>query len=385
MTAHGLSAPSRGASTSRRNASPAHDGEVSGVFASPAYDDHEEVVFCRDAEAGLKAIIAVHSTARGPALGGCRMRAYASEAGALEDVLRLSRAMTFKNAIADLPFGGGKSVIIGDSKRDKTRALFRAFGRFVERLGGRYLTAEDSGTGAREMAWVAAETVHVRGLVEGGSGDPSPATAYGVFCGIKAAVRYRLGRDDIRGVRVAVQGVGHVGLALCRLLKEAGAGLVAADVDADALGRAAAEIGVTPVEPDAIYAADADVFAPCALGGVLNGSTIPRLKSCIVAGAANNQLAREEDGAALRGRGILYAPDYVINAGGVINIANEAGGYDRERALSQTAGLYEVLMEVFTKADEEGVATNVMADRLASERIGGGDKPDPHGGRRNPV
>ncbi|MFQ5957839.1 MAG: Glu/Leu/Phe/Val dehydrogenase dimerization domain-containing protein [Alphaproteobacteria bacterium] len=339
------------------------------VFNAPEFDDHEQIVFCRDPEAGLKAIIAIHDTALGPALGGCRMWPYGSEEEALTDVLRLSRSMTYKHALAATGQGGGKAVIIGDPKRDKTPALLHAFGRFVDTLGGRYVVAEDVGTSVDDMTYVRRVTRHVAGLAQGGSGDPSPVTAYGVFCGIKAAVRHKFGRDDLAGVRVAVQGLGHVGSALCGYLHEAGARLYVADIDADAVKGAVDAYAAAAVRSEEIADLAVDVFAPCALGGVLNSESIPRIQAPIVAGAANNQLACAGDGLALAERGILYAPDYAINAGGVINITFESGRYDRDAAMRRTAEIYDTLLEIFRRADAEGLPTNVVADRMALERI----------------
>ena len=339
-----------------------------GVFDTAEFDDHERVVFCRDPAAGLRAIIAVHSTVLGPALGGCRMWPYGSEDAALTDALRLSQAMTYKHALAGTGQGGGKAVIIGDAKTDKTPALMRAMGRAVDALGGRYIVAEDVGTSVEDMAAVREVTRHVAGIAEGGSGDPSPVTAYGVLCGIRAAVSHKFGRDDLAGVSVAVQGLGNVGYALSALLHEAGAALHVADIDGAVVARAVEAFSAATAEPEAIHAAPVDVFAPCALGGVLNNRTIPAIVAPIVAGAANNQLDEESDGTALAGRGILYAPDYAINAGGIINIAFE-GDYDRDLAMRRTEGIFDTLIEIFRRADAEGVPTNQVADHLAVERI----------------
>jgi leucine dehydrogenase len=341
------------------------------IFDAADFADHEEVVFCRDASAGLKAIIAIHSTARGPALGGCRIHLYPDEQAAITDVLRLARGMTYKAAMADLPFGGGKAVIIADPKRDKNERLLTAFGRAVERLGGRYITAEDSGSTVADMEIVRRATRHVVGTSSesGGAGDPSPATAWGVFHGIRAAAHHRLRRDDIAGLRIAVQGLGAVGRHLCRHLREAGAELVVADLDPTAVRRIVEEFGATAVAPEAVYDQNVDVFAPCALGAVLNDDTVPRLKASIVAGAANNQLARPEHGRALAARDILYAPDYVINAGGIIHIAHEGPSYDRAAAFRHVARIYDTLLAVFARADQEKVATSDAADRIAAQRI----------------
>ena len=338
-----------------------------GVFNAPGFDDHEQVIFCRDREAGLRAIIAVHDTTLGPALGGCRMWPYASEEEALADVLRLSTAMTYKHALAGTRQGGGKVVVVGDPKTEKTPSLFYALGRFVDTLGGRYIVAEDVGTSVDDMAAVRRATRHVAGLAEGG-GDPSPVTAYGVFFGIKAAVRHKLGRADERGLRVAIQGLGHVGYALCGYLHEAGARLFVTDINGAVVKRAVSAFSAVAVAPEEVYGLDVDVFAPCALGGVLNDATISRIKAPVVAGAANNQLAQPSHGLALARRGILYAPDYAINAGGVINISFE-GDYDRARAMRRTEKIFDTLTQIFSCADAEGLATNLVADRLALKRI----------------
>ncbi|MCR9221331.1 MAG: amino acid dehydrogenase [Alphaproteobacteria bacterium] len=339
------------------------------VFSTPHFDDHEQVVFASDAATGLKAIIAVHNTHRGPALGGCRMWAYGSEEEAIADALRLARGMTYKNALADLPWGGGKSVIIGDAKTDKTPELMQAMGVAVERLGGRYIVAEDVGTNPDDMVAVHKHTDHVRG-VKGEGFDPSPATAFGCFVGVKASVQERLGRTSLQGLRVAVQGLGHVGYDLARQLSEAGADLVVSDMDDAALARARAELGAESVGLDQIYAQDVDVFAPCALGAVLNDETIPKLKARIVAGSANNQLAEDRHGQALADKGVLYAPDYVINAGGVIHIFHEGPDYDKQTAFAHVGRIAETLTAIYERARAAGVPTHVAADRLAEERFG---------------
>ena len=339
------------------------------VFDHPAFDAHEHVVFHNDAASGLKAIIAIHNTARGPSVGGCRMWPYASEAEGLADALRLSRGMSYKSALANLPFGGGKSVIFGDPSTDKSEALWRAMGRFVESLGGRYVIAEDVGTSPADMEIVRRETAHVAGIAEGGSGDPSPATAWGVFVGIKAAVLARLGNDSLKDVKIAVQGLGHVGYELCRLLAAEGAVLYVADINRGQIARAGKELGATTTDPDTVYDLDVDVFAPCALGAVLNDETIPRLKATVVAGSANNQLAEARHAEALKHSGILYAPDYAINAGGIINIANEGPAYTHERAFAQVAKIYDTLQEIFSRAEAEGISTAAAADRIALQHL----------------
>ena len=342
------------------------------VMKMMSRNDHEQVVFCREPELGLKAIIAIHDTTLGPSLGGCRFYPYKSDEEALNDVLRLSRAMTYKASIAGLNLGGGKAVIVGNPDTDKNEYLFRAFGRFVEGLGGRYITAEDVSTTVRDMEWVRMETGYVTGISQalGGSGDPSPVTAFGVFVGIKAALKIKLGQEDLSGIKVAVQGVGHVGYKLCRYLHDAGAELYIYDVNQDAVDRAMAEFDATQVDGDTIHATEVDVFAPCALGAVLNDKTIKEIRAPIIAGAANNQLAvSNKHGAALLKRGLLYAPDYAINAGGLINVANELEGYNRERAFRQAEGIYYTLMEIFKKSEEASIPTNQASDQLAEERL----------------
>lgn len=343
------------------------------VFDDPAFDTHEQVVFCDDPETGLRAIIAIHNTNRGPALGGCRMWNYPDSDAALKDVLRLSRGMTYKSALANLPFGGGKSVIIGDPTSDKSPKLLRALGRYVESLGGRYTVAEDVGISVEDVEEMAQETRHVAGVPAGGSGDPSPATAYGVFVGIKAAVKHKLSgeaiqRDRLDGITVAVQGIGHVGFELTRQLVSAGADVLIADIHDERVQHAVQELGVQPLGSDP-FSADVDVLAPCALGGVINDETLPRLRTRIVAGAANNQLAEARHGLALRERGILYAPDYVINAGGIINISHEGPDYNRARAFTHVALIHDTLLTIFQRADREALATSDAADRLAEERF----------------
>jgi leucine dehydrogenase len=341
------------------------------VFSCPAFDAHEQVRFFFDPDSGLRAIVAIHDSTLGPAVGGCRMWPYGSEAEAVIDVLRLARGMTFKAAMADLPYGGGKTVIIGDPQRDKSEALFRALGRAIESFGGRYYTGEDVGTSPEDMDWAGEETSCVLGRSRDSSGDPSPVTARGVWLGIRAAVRHKLGRQDLAGVRVAIQGLGHVGSRLAKLVAQDGARLIVADLDPGRAERMAWEFEAKVVPSDEILAIPTDVLAPCALGGVIDDATLPRLRCSIVAGAANNQLLEERHGTALHERGVLYAPDYVINAGGLINIAEELrpGGYDGQRALAAVETIATTLAEVFERADQEGVPTHEVADRIALERI----------------
>ena len=351
---------------------------ASSLYYSPEYDDHEQVVFCQDAGGRLCAIIAIHSTALGSALGGCRMWPYASEAEALDDVLRLSRGMTYKHAIAGTSRGGGKAVILGDPCRDKTDSLWRTLARSIDQLEGRYITAEDVGTTTRDMVAMRQRTPYVVGLPRemGGSGDPSPMTAYGVYCGILAAVAHRRltrRRDGcLAGVTVAVQGVGHVGYALCDRLHKAGARLIVTDVHQSAVERACQDFGARGVAPGEIYDVEADVFAPCALGGTLSQHTVPRLRVAIVAGSANNQLSSPKVGQLLHERGILYAPDYVINAGGVINVSLEGPDYDMGVARARTRRIILTLTQIFTRAEAEGRTTEEVADELARDRLEAG-------------
>ncbi len=345
------------------------------VFSLSDFADHEQVVFVSDDKSGLKAIIAVHNSNLGPALGGCRMWPYATEEEAVRDVLRLSRGMTYKSAMANLKLGGGKSVIIGNPRTHKTPELLAAFARALEQLNGRYIAAEDSGTSVADMKYMTQFTQHVAGIHDKPSdagtrsGDPSPATAYGTFIGIKAAVKERLGRDSLDGLRVAVQGVGNVGFDLARQLKEAGAQLWVTDIHREPLVQAGKELGATVVAPDEIFGLDVDVFAPCALGAILNDTTIPQLKAKIVAGAANNQLAEARHGLELMKRGILYAPDYVINAGGIIDVYHERIGFDRSALLKHIEGIHDNLMEVFERARAEERPTGEVADAIAEERF----------------
>ncbi len=332
---------------------------------------HEKVLVCSNPGVGLKAIIAVHNTVLGPGLGGCRMWPYESEDEAMLDALRLSRGMTYKAAATGLNLGGAKAVIIGDSKKDKTEELLRAFGRSVESLSGLYITAEDVGMRMQDMEVILGETRWVTGVSEahGGSGDPSPVTAYGVLQGIKAAVEWKFGSADLAGRKVAIQGLGSVGRYLAENLIREGASVVGTDVDSEAIDKAK-QLGVEIVEVDDIVGVDCDVFSPCALGASINPDTIPKLQCAIVAGGANNQLADEErDGKALTDAGILYAPDYVINAGGLINVYNELNGYNRERALLMTRHIYDNVHRIFEVAEEQSTSTHLAANHLAEARI----------------
>ena len=330
--------------------------------------DHERVVFCRDPEAGYRAVIAVHSTVAGPAAGGTRFWTYASEEEAVQDALRLSRGMTYKNVTAGLPVGGGKSVILREDGAFDREALFLAHGRAVERLGGLYTSGEDVGTSPEDMAIMLRETRYVAGLADR-SGDPSPNTARGVMRAIQAAAFHRWGSDGIAGRTVALQGCGNVGFQLALELRQAGAALVATDVDPGRIRKVVAATGARAVEPDAIYGVEADIFAPCALGGVLNAETIPRLRTEVVAGAANNQLLAPEDGDRIEERGLLYAPDYVVNAGGVIGGCAEVLGWSGEEVRRRIEGIYDTLLAVLRLAKAEGLPAHAAADRLAEERL----------------
>jgi leucine dehydrogenase len=332
--------------------------------------DHEKVLIGRDAASGYHGIIAIHSTSLGPAVGGTRFWNYQNEAEALTDALRLSRGMTYKNALPGLPLGGGKSIIIGDNKTPNREALLRAHGRFVDTLKGRYITAEDVGTSPADMEIVRLETPHVAGLLDR-SGDPSPYTARGVFRAIQASSKFLWNSGDLSGVTVAIQGCGHVGYHLAKLLHEAGAKLIVADVNDNSVSRVADAFTAEVVRPREIFGVRADVFAPCALGGVINDETIPELKVQIVAGAANNQLFEERHGEMLRQRNILYAPDYVANVGGILNGCIELLGWEPEQASRKIDEIYDTILRIFEGAQAQGIGTNKAADRLAEDRLKG--------------
>jgi len=338
------------------------------VFSAAAFDDHDEVSFASDAHSGLRAIVAIHDRSLGPAVGGCRVYPYASDDAALDDVLRLSRGMTYKSALAGLPLGGGKSVIIADPRRDKTPALLAAMARFVDGLGGRYVAAEDSGTSVADLRLMARYTPFVSGI-QGSEhgGDPSPSTARGVFLAIRAALRHRLGTEDLARVRVAVQGLGHVGERLATLLAGAGAEVLVADIDTERCERVAERIGARAVAADDVLFADVDVLAPCALGGVLNDETIPRLRTGIVAGAANNQLRAVEDAARLADRGILYCPDFLINAGGIIDVHYQRNGLDRAGLDAHLERIGDRLAQVLQRADRTQKPTHLIAEAMARD------------------
>ena len=338
------------------------------LFKRLELEDYEQVVFNYDEASGLKAIIAIHDTTLGPALGGTRVWDYDTEEEALNDVLRLAKGMTYKSAAAGLNLGGGKAVIIGDPKEIKSEELWRAYGRFVQSLNGRYITAEDVNTTVDDMHIVAEETNYVTGLPST-SGDPSPVTALGVFHGIRASADEFYGTDDLSGKVVAVQGVGHVGYHVVKHLKEAGADVVVTDIKQNNIDKVVEDFGVKVVEPGKIYSVDCDIFAPCALGAVINDDTIPQLKCDIVAGAANNVLEEERHGDELEEKGILYAPDYVINAGGVINVYDELIGYDRERALERAKNIFNNMKKVYNISKRDDIPTYKAADIVAEERI----------------
>lgn len=343
------------------------------LFDLVDFDNHEQVVFGSDDATGLKTIIAVHSTALGPAAGGCRFWDYASDEDALKDVLRLSKGMTYKNAMAGLKLGGGKGVIIGDPKKLKSDALFEAYGKQVNNLGGRYYTAEDVNITTGDMAVVNTVTGFVSGL-EGKSGNPGPFTALGTFLGIKAAVKFKLGKDNLKGIKVAVQGLGSVGYSLCEKLHAEGAELIVTDINTAALERAKNELGAIIVGLDEIYAQDVDVYSPCALGASINDESIAQLKAVIIAGCANNQLAENRHDEVLLEKGILYAPDYVINAGGIINVALEIypEEYCADTATKLVENIYDTLMNVFRAAKEKGQPTGIIADEMARDIIAKG-------------
>lgn len=346
------------------------------VFSHPEFDNHEHLSFFCDPETGLRAIVAIHNTSRGPALGGCRMFPYATDEEALRDVLRLSRGMTYKSALAGLDLGGGKSVIIGDPRRHKTEALLEAMGRHLESLGGRYIAAEDSGTSVPDLKVMGRHTRHVAGIAERtgfdgrpSNGDPSPATAWGTFTGLRAAVKHKLGRTDLSGLKVAIQGVGNVGFRLARHLHEAGAELWVYDIDQENMRRAMDELGAHPAAAEDILFLPVDVVAPCAMGAVLNDRSIPQLKAPVVAGAANNLLEHARHDQALMDRGILYAPDFAINAGGIIDVFYERTGATPETVRAHVNTIGDTLSEIFTRSEQTGRPTGAIANDLAEERF----------------
>ncbi|WP_103864537.1 Glu/Leu/Phe/Val dehydrogenase [Aquimarina sp. I32.4] len=342
------------------------------VFGQLSFDDHEQVVFCQDKDTGLKAIIGVHNTILGPALGGTRMYDYATEWDALNDVLRLSRGMTYKAAITGLNLGGGKAVIIGDPKKLKTPELMTRFGKFVDTLGGKYYTAEDVGMETSDMDTVRKVTPYVTGISEanGGAGNPSPVTAYGVYMGMKAATNFAYGSDALEGKRILVQGIGHVGEELVRLTSEEGANVVISDINEERLSAISAKYGVEIYKGNDLYEETADIYAPCALGATVNNATIDKLKVKIIAGAANNQLANENiHGSLLQKKDIVYAPDFLINAGGIINVYAEIAGYGRDQIMSKTENIYDTTLDILNKAKAMSITTNEAAISIAEDRI----------------
>ncbi len=342
------------------------------VFGQLSFDDHEQVVFCNDKDTGLKAIIGIHNTVLGPALGGTRMWNYENEWDALNDVLRLSRGMTFKSAITGLNLGGGKAVIIGDAKTQKTPELMRKFGEFVHSLSGKYITAEDVGMETSDMDLVREVTPYVTGISEdrGGAGNPSPITAYGVFMGMKAAAQYKFGSDHLEGKKVLVQGIGHVGESLVEHLTHEGAEIFISDINRERLEAVRSRYGVSIYEDADVYSADVDIYAPCALGATINDDTLERLKAKIIAGAANNQLADEQrHGRILHEKGIVYAPDFLINAGGIINVYAELEGYDKKEICRKTENIFNTTLEILKKAEANNISTHVAALQIAQQRI----------------
>ena len=345
---------------------------MSTVFETISDKNHEQVVYCNDPLSGLKAIIAIHNTALGPALGGCRMYPYKSEDEALVDVLRLSKGMTYKASISNLNLGGGKAVIIGNPNTDKSEILLRSFGKFVQSLGGKYITAEDVGMSVHDMEYIRMETEHVTGIKRamGGSGDPSILTALGVFVGMKAALKKRLNIQSIKGLKIGIQGFGKVGYYLSSHLQNEGAQVFGNDINEEALNRVVDEFGVIPVGGDELMSMDLDVFSPCAMGAIINPTSIESLKCSVIAGAANNQLEEENrDAKLLKEKEIMYVPDYVINAGGLINVANELQGYNKEKAMYQVEGIYYILMRIFDYAANNNISTLEAANLLAERRI----------------
>jgi leucine dehydrogenase len=341
------------------------------IFEKIASMGHEQIVFCHLPEVGLKAIIGIHSTRLGPALGGTRFWPYASTDEALTDVMRLSKGMTYKAAVSGLNLGGGKAVIIGDPKTQGSEALFRAFGRFVNSLNGRYITAEDMGTSVRDMEWISMETKFCTGVDKshGGSGDPSPFTARGVFNGINAAAEVTYKSSDLKGKVVAVQGLGNVGYNLCKLLHAAGCQLIVTDISNERIQNAVQEFKALACKPDEIAESKCDIFSPCAMGAVVNEKSLDKFKCKIVAGAANNQLSVDSMGHELKKRGILYCPDYAINAGGLMNVSIELEGYNEERATRFVAKIKDTMFEIFRIAERENIPTSLAADHLAEARI----------------
>lgn len=346
--------------------------KIDPVFGQFSFDNHEQIVFCYDKDTGLKAIIGIHNTVLGPALGGTRMWNYTSEWEALNDVLRLSRGMTYKSAISGLDLGGGKAVIIGDSKKDKNPEMLKSFAKYVDSLSGRYITAEDVGTTTPDMDLIHSITPHVTGISEslGGSGNPSPVTAYGVFMGLKAATKFQFGSDDLSGKKVLVQGIGNVGETLVKHLTNAGALVQITDINEDRVREVAQKYNAQIFTGNDLYSANVDIYAPCALGATINDETIEKLNAKVIAGAANNQLAVEAiHGKRLQERGIVYAPDFLINAGGIINVFGEIAKYDAAEAIRRTENIYNTTLDILNYAKEQGITTNQAAMKMAEKRI----------------
>ncbi|HPQ09176.1 MAG TPA: Glu/Leu/Phe/Val dehydrogenase [Bacteroidia bacterium] len=345
---------------------------ASAVLSQMEIFNHEQIVYCNDNNVGLKAIIGIHNTTLGPALGGTRMWNYASEQDALIDVLRLSRGMTYKSAVAGINLGGGKAVIIGDPKKIKTEPLLRSFGKFIDNLGGKYITAEDVSMNSKDMEIISMETDYVTGLPEsmGGSGDPSPVTAMGVWMGMKASAKQVYGNDSLQGKKIIVQGLGNVGKHLIEYLSKENAEILVFDIDNEKIKDVSKKFKVKVLSADQLYSADADIYAPCALGATVNTQTLEQLKVKIICGSANNQLADENiHGKMVEEKGILYAPDFVVNAGGIINVYYELEGYNRERALAHAERIYDTTIKVFEIAKKENIPTYLAANRLAEDRI----------------
>ena len=342
------------------------------LFKNMTNMQHEQIVVCQDNETGLKAIIAIHDTTLGPALGGTRMWNYSNEIDAFNDVLRLSRGMTYKAAITGLNLGGGKAVIIGDAKKDKSESLMRKFGEFVDSLGGKYITAEDVGMTTEDMKYVRSKTKFVTGIPKsmGGSGDPSPVTAYGVYMGMKASAKYKWGNDNLENKTIVVQGIGHVGETLVKYLIKEGADVIINDIDQNKINSCIEKYNVKSVTEEHLYSLKMDIYAPCALGATINPTTLSQLKCAIIAGAANNQLENESrDSVLCSKKGICYAPDFLINAGGLINVYSELKGYNQEKALDQTKSIYNTTLEIFREAELNGITTNEAALNIAKNRI----------------
>lgn len=341
------------------------------LFDRISTEGYEQVIYCQDKDVGLKAIIAIHDSTLGAGTGGCRMYPYASEEAAVEDVLRLSKGMTYKASISGLKLGGAKAVIIGDPRKDKTAKLLKRFGQFVNSLNGRYVTAKDVGINGEDLAVVRGETAHVLGIegMANSSGDPSPLTAWGTYNGMKACAAHAWGNSSLKGRRIAVQGLGYVSFSLLGYLVKEGASVIGADVDTQAVSRARKEYGIDVCDPNEILSQDCDIVSPNALGAILNSESIPQLKCKVVAGAANNQLATDEDGFELQKRGIVYAPDYAINAGGLMNIYHELGGYNAERAYDHVAGIYKTIEEILNRSKKDGQPPHRVADAIAEERV----------------